>query len=87
MEMGTKNKKIIMPNRFDENLKEFTSKKRVIYFTILWFIGTSLLVVVMTDLFEETILQKRNIFFVVMILLNTMFISRLWRMYLNKNKE
>lgn len=76
-----------MPNRFDENLKEFTSKKRVIYFTILWFIGTSLLVVVMTDLFEETILQKRNIFFMVMILLNTMFISRLWRMYLNKNKE
>ena len=85
--MGTKNKKIVKPNRFDGNLKEFTSKKRVILFTTLWFIGTSLLVLVMTDLFEESILQKRNILFIGMILLNTMFISRLWRMYLNKNKE
>ncbi len=56
-----------MPNRFDGNLKEFTSKKRVILFTTLWFIGTSLLVLVMTDLFEESILQKRNILFIGMI--------------------
>ena len=76
-----------MQNRFDQNLKEFTSKKRIILFTTLWFIGTSLLVLVMTDLFEESILQKRNIFFIGMIILNTLFVSRLWMLYLKKNTE
>ena len=65
-------------------IEQLVTKKRVIIFTTLWFIGGILLLAAMSDLFTQTIFKKRHLLLLALLALNTFFIFKMWRIYLNK---
>lgn len=62
------------------------TKKRVLLFSFLWLVGTTLLVLSMTDLFTESIFKKKYAVLYILIIANTFFVLKMWRTYLKNNK-
>jgi len=75
-----------MENKFDNNLKNLATKKRIWVYTSLWFISTALLLMVTTNLFTENPFRGRYMVFGFMMLINTVFIIRLWRQRISANR-
>jgi len=75
-----------MANQFDNNLKKIATKKGVLVFTVLWFLGTALLTIAVTNLFTESPFQRKYTFIGFMMLINTIFLIRLWILHLSGNK-
>lgn len=69
---------------FEKNIEPLVTKKRAIIFTVLWAVAGLLSILAMTDLFEETLFNKKYTFFLLMIAVNTIFMVRIWKVYLNK---
>lgn len=62
------------------------TKKSLIFFISLYTISTVLFILVMSDLFKESILHKRYLIFYVFIFINTISTLKIIKNY-NKNKN
>lgn len=62
------------------------SKKRLIFLTVFWFLGTFLLLAAATDLFSH-FLTKDYMVFYFLILINTFLTARLWAKYREQQRE
>ncbi|ESU24860.1 hypothetical protein FEDK69T_04130 [Flavobacterium enshiense DK69] len=69
-----------------KNIFQNPSKKALILFAILSFTGISLMILAMSDLFTESVFQKRYLMFWFLIITNLMFLIRLFVNY-SKNKK
>ncbi len=70
----------------DKALFHLITKKRAVVLTALWLIGGLLLVLAMTDLFTQSIFQKKYLLLQFLFLLNTLFIFKMWKVYISKKK-
>jgi hypothetical protein len=62
------------------------TKKTLIVFGLLWLIGNTLLVLVLTDLFTESPLKVKNIIMMFFMIGSTVSVSHLYIKYFKKNK-
>lgn len=72
-----------------ETIKRFealATKRNVTWFTVLWILSISLLLMAETDLFTHMPTPKFSMLNV-MALFNTIFLVRLWAIYINKKRE
>ncbi|MES2486928.1 MAG: hypothetical protein V4581_13415 [Bacteroidota bacterium] len=71
----------------NDNFKKMATKKRVIVFSVLYVFSTALLLMSASNLFTESPFQSRYFVFYILIFVNTMFLARIWRLYLIQKKE
>lgn len=69
-----------------KNWKNNPSKKNLILFTGLWFLGIALLILSTTDLFKESFFQKKNLMIYFLIVGSTLATAKLHCKYW-KNKN
>lgn len=75
-------------NRFSKKaLAHLVTGKRVLWFTLAWFIGVGLLTIAITDLFTESIFQKQYLPLLILMAANTIIILRMWQVYMYKTKR
>jgi hypothetical protein len=78
------NNKISLSDKAFFNL---ITKKRAVVLTALWFIGGFLLLIAMTDLFTQSIIQKEYLLLQFLFILNTLFIIKIWKVYFSKKRK
>jgi hypothetical protein len=69
-----------------KNWKKNPSKKNLVLFTGLWFLGITLLILSTTDLFKESFFQKKNLTIYLLIIGSTLAAAKLHFKYW-KNKK
>lgn len=74
-------------NLKDKALIHLITKKRAVVLTALWFIGGLLLLLAMSDLFTQSIFNKKYLLLQFLFLLNTVFVFKMWKVYINKIKS
>jgi hypothetical protein len=60
-----------------KNWKNNPSKKNLVLFTGLWFLGITLLILSTTDLFKESFFQKKNLMIFLLIIGSTVATAKL----------
>ncbi|MBF00141.1 MAG: hypothetical protein CMP77_09190 [Flavobacterium sp.] len=71
----------------DKALFHLINKKRAVVLTALWFIGGLLLLLAMSDLFTQSIFNKKYLLLQFLFLINTVFIFKMWKVYISKKKS
>ncbi len=72
--------------KIKNNFIQHPTRKNLFVFTSLWLLGTSLLVLSMTDLFTESFFQKGHSGIYLILISSTTFLSKLYVNYWKTSK-